>query len=79
MNSTLIWVVKPVRKLDTASQWLKALQYPPGEPSSYPSLDKHQTQITPSAMAGFIFGPPGKLAKVTDLSKQIQAFTSGPS
>ena len=53
MNSTLIWVVKPVRKLDTASQWLKAMQNPPGEPSSYPSLDKHQTQITPSAMAGF--------------------------
>lgn len=54
MNSTLIWVVKPVRKLDTASQWLKAMQNPPGEPSSYPSLDKHQTQITPSAMAGFL-------------------------
>ena len=28
---------------------------------------------------GFLHGPPRKLAKVTDLIKRIQAFTSGPS
>ena len=63
--------------------WLRAIQDPKGKSRGRGvAIDlptKPHTQITPVAMAGFLHGPPGKLAKDTDLIKQIQAFTSGPS